>query len=196
METTGQKIGRTILLVVGLVALGIVLVVALRVREFLAQHAALNVIYFASFFVALPAWALVILAPRGKMTRNMMRSGVVLIILAVLYAFVLIGALISQIGQGAFDVSTTERLAILLSSPAAALVFWLHVMTVDLAAAFWIIGESDRIEIGNGVLRFLLIITLFVAPIGIFFFVLWRRLRDVARQFGVAGSGNRNLTAR
>ena len=189
MENTGQKIARSILIVLALVIIGVVLVIALRIREFLAQHSTLNVLYFVTFFVAIPAWALILYAPRGTLTRNMMRGGLALVILGTLYSFVLIGTLVSQIGQGPFDLSTTERLAALFSTPASALIVWLHMMTVDLAAALWIIGEADKIEMGGITLRFILLLTLVFAPIGIFFFVLWRRLRELARQFGVAGSG-------
>jgi len=148
----------------------------------------LNILYFLTYIILVPTWGLLIVAPRGNLTQTLIRSNVSIILFGGMYFFVLVGALVSQIGQGPFSIDSTERLGVLMSSPAAGLVVWLHFMVVDLAAAIWITEEAEKTEMSGVLLRGLLVLTLFLAPLGVMVFVLWRSLRTAARRAGLVSS--------
>src|SRR5206468_1911190 len=97
------------------------------------------------------------------------------LVLGVLYIFTLVGAIVAAIdsasrGGPGMDFSSTSSLARLFSLPAAALVVWLHMITMDLLGGHWIYNEAQRLGVPTLLTSIILIIAFVFAPLGIFVF--------------------------
>lgn len=149
----------------------------------------LDFLYFASFVISLPIWLALILAPRGALSQRLMRSQAGLLVIGALYLFVLVGAAVSSIGQATLNLTSPAALGAFLSSPATALVIWLHIWVADLAAAYYILIEADKLGMSTALLRVIMLLTLLLAPFGVFFFAMWRVLTQAGREAGVAAPG-------
>lgn len=147
----------------------------------------LNALYVLSTVVAIPFWLAMFFAPRAKTTERLLNSMAAFVILGGVYLFTLVGGLLGTVGQGGgMNFSSVEALAQSLSTPAFALVCWVHLLAVDLAAAYWIYHDGLRQGIGLTALRGLLVLTLLLAPAGLFAYAIWRLSRNPARRAAAA----------
>lgn len=117
----------------------------------------------------LPIWATWIVAPRSRLAVRLAASGVFLILLCVLYAGLLAGALSG--GSGGFDF---EGLRAGLATPQGFLAGWTHWLAFDLFVGGWIVRESGRIAVEP---RPFLVLTLLAGPLGLGGFLVRRALR-------------------
>ncbi len=137
----------------------------------------LNLLYALSLLVPLPFWALMILFPRQRLAQQAMESYLGVLILGGMYVLTLFGALLSSIGRLSIDFGSAEGLAAIFGDPAMALVVWLHMVALDLAAGYWIYTDGLR---RNKSTRLILVLTLFAAPLGLFIYFLSRLLERAA----------------
>lgn len=138
----------------------------------------LNLLYTLSLLIPLPFWALMILFPRQRLAQQAMESYLGVLILGGMYVLTLFGALLSSLGRLSIDFSSAEGLAAIFGDPAMALVVWLHVVALDLAAGYWIYSDGLR---RNKATRLILVLTLFAAPLGLFIYFLSRLLERAAQ---------------
>ncbi|MBO9310090.1 MAG: DUF4281 domain-containing protein [Chloroflexi bacterium] len=138
----------------------------------------LNLLYALSLLVPLPFWALMILFPRQRLAQQAMESHLGVLILGGMYVLTLFGALVSGIGRISIDFSSPQGLAAVFSDPAMALVVWLHMIALDLAAGYWIYSDGLR---RNKPARLILVLTLFAAPLGLFIYFMNRLLERAAQ---------------
>jgi hypothetical protein len=107
-----------------------------------------------------------------------MESHLGVLILGGMYVLTLFGALVSGIGRISIDFSSPQGLAAVFSDPAMALVVWLHMIALDLAAGYWIYSDGLR---RNKPARLILVLTLFAAPLGLFIYFMNRLLERAAQ---------------
>lgn len=138
----------------------------------------LNLLYTLSLLIPLPFWALMILFPRQRLAQQAMESYLGVLILGGMYVLTLFGALLSSLGRLSIDFSSAEGLAAIFGDPAMALVVWLHMVALDLAAGYWIYSDGLR---RNKATRLILVLTLFAAPLGLFIYFLSRLLERAAQ---------------
>lgn len=143
----------------------------------------LNFLLLLSFIVPFPFWFLLIVFPRRQFTRNMFSSAwghVGFIILGAMYLFLLVGAIIAGISAGTglnlSGFTTANGLAAMFATPAAALVAWIHLVAMDLAGAFYIYSQADKLKMPNWALSLNLLATLVLGPLGMFIFAMGRLL--------------------
>lgn len=151
----------------------------------------LDLLYTLSLIVPLPFWALMILFPRQRLAQQAMESYLGVLILGGMYVLTLFGALLSGIGRVPFDFGSPTGLAAMFADPAMALVVWLHMVALDLAAGYWIYTDGLR---RNKSTRLILVLTLFAAPLGLFVYFM-SRLFERAAGAALRQSGESSLIA-
>jgi hypothetical protein len=113
-------------------------------------------------FAILPAWLLLVFAPRWRGTRALVHSVVAPAALALLYAAALYLMYTSGPVSGGFE--GTQRA---LSSPWGLLAFWSHAVTLDLFVGAWQVRDARRHNVPHWAVAPSLILTLFYGPLGL-----------------------------
>lgn len=125
----------------------------------------------------LPAWALLLLAPRWRWTQRLVHGVVMPVALATAYLVLLLSA---ELPEGAGGGSLDEVMR-LFASPQLALVCWIHYLVFDLFVGAWIARDAARRGIPHLALVPCLLLTLMVGPAGLLLYLVLRlALRQVA----------------
>lgn len=133
----------------------------------------MGAIFRVSNLLFLPFWALMILFPRRHWATRIMRSPLVNIAPAALYA-VLVLPRLSTIWP-AVSRPTLASVATLLGSPAGATIAWVHFLAFDLFVGRWIYLESNERQISVWLIAPVLFLTLMLGPFG---FLLYLAVRS------------------
>jgi predicted DNA repair protein MutK len=142
----------------------------------------LDLLFVLVNLIPLPFWFLMIFLPRRQFTRRLMDNYLVFLVLGALYVFTMVGAIVSWVDLGArgsgasINFTTTGGLAAAFNTPAAALVVWVHLVTMDLIGGHWMYHESQRLNLSQIFTSISLLLTFALGPLGIFTFILWRTL--------------------
>jgi hypothetical protein len=135
----------------------------------------METVFRLSSFLTLPFWALMILLPRWRWTERVMRSPLVSLAPAALYAtlvFPHLGVIFPAVVR-----PTLAGIMALLGSPAGATIAWVHFLAFDLFVGRWIYLDSHEREISAWFMAPLLFLTLMLGPAG---FLLYLAVRSVA----------------
>jgi hypothetical protein len=125
--------------------------------------------------VALLGWALLVLAPRGQVTRRLVLSGALPLLLAGTYAL-LIGRhyLGLRAAEGGFN--SLAEVAALFRNPWALLAGWVHYLCFDLSIGIWESLDARRRGVPHLLLVPCLLLTFLLGPVGLLLYALLRRL--------------------
>lgn len=118
----------------------------------------------------LPAWALLVLAPRWRWTQRLVHTAVIPVGLATAYLVLLLS---TDIPDGAGGGSLDEVLR-MFASPALALVCWIHYIVFDLFVGAWIARDAARRGITHLLVAPCLVLTLLVGPAGLLLYLVVR----------------------
>ncbi|QIX60508.1 DUF4281 domain-containing protein [Hymenobacter sp. BT18] len=122
----------------------------------------------------LPAWLLLLLAPQWAVTRRLVRSGLWPLLLAALYAALLIGHYLgAQATEGSF--STLGGVAALFQDPWALTAGWVHYLCFDLCVGIWEVQDAEQRQLPWYVRVPCLLLTFLVGPIGFLLYAILRR---------------------
>jgi hypothetical protein len=124
----------------------------------------------------LPAWLLLIVAPRWRWTRRIAQSAVLPALVALLYA-VLLGT--SSFAEGASGSSLSGAMLIMAGSRWGAVVCWTHFVLFDFFVGAWIARDAEKEAIHHLAVVPCLILTLFIGPVGL---LLYLALRAILRK--------------
>jgi hypothetical protein len=128
-------------------------------------------------FGVLPAWALLILAPRWRWTQRLVHSAVLPVALSTAYLVLLLSADLPA-GAGGGSLDAVLRM---FASPELALVCWIHYLAFDLFVGAWIVRDAARHGIAHLAVIPCLLLTLMVGPAGLLLYLVLRlALRRVA----------------
>ncbi len=142
----------------------------------------LDLLFVLVNLIPLPFWFLMIVLPKREITRRAASSYMVFIVLGALYIVTLVGAIVAGINIAtqpnapAINFTTTTGLAAALANPAAVLVVWLHMITMDLIGGHWMYHEAQRLNAPTLFTSVALLLTYVLGPLGLFVCVLWRSL--------------------
>ena len=146
-------------------------------------------IFSVTNMIALIAWLLLILGPRGKTSGAMiLYLGVGLLCLAYTVIFgLLVGGVVDPVrvagaaGQGSF--TSIEGIRALFRSDGGIVIGWTHYLAFDLFVGQWIAKDADNKGFARWVQLPVLFITLMAGPIGllVWLIVRERRARRAAR---------------
>lgn len=147
----------------------------------------LDLLFALSFLVPLPFWFILIVFPRREFTRRWFGTSwfhLGFVALGAMYLFVLVGAVTALIGEGKFNLAaftSLPGLTALFTSPGMVLVMWLHVVTMDLAGAFYVYHATQDMALSGIVTSMMLILVLLLGPLGMLVFALYRILWGMRR---------------
>ena len=123
--------------------------------------------------LVLPGWLLLIVAPRWRLTRWVVGSGALPLLLAGFYAACIgwhyLGA---SAGQGGFG--SLAEVAALFQDPWALLAGWVHYLCFDLAVGAWASRDARRRGVPHWLLIPALLLTFLFGPVG---FLLYHAIR-------------------
>ena len=122
-----------------------------------------------------PAWGLLILAPRSRATRSYVHSGFLPLLMALIYSgFLIAGVFFGQGADGA-GMSNLGAVKALFSHPVGILTGWVHFIIFDLFVGAWIGRDSLEKNMPHWVTVISLIFTLMFGPIGLAIYLLSRK---------------------
>jgi len=126
--------------------------------------------------VALLGWLLLLVAPRWHLTRRVVLSGALPLVLAASYVL-LIGShyLGAHGGEGGFG--SLAEVAALFQDPWALLAGWVHYLCFDLAVGTWEMRDAHRRGLPHWLLVPALVLTFLFGPLGLLLYAGLRRLR-------------------
>jgi len=141
----------------------------------------MDTVFRFSNLLVLPLWALMILLPRWRWTERILRSPLVSLAPAALYATLAL----PRLGEiwPAVARPTLTGVASLLGSPAGATIAWVHFLAFDLFVGRWIYLDSRERQLSPWMMAPLLCLTLMLGPAGL---LLYLAVRGVARVAPVA----------
>jgi Domain of unknown function (DUF4281) len=125
--------------------------------------------------LVLPQWLLMIVAPRWGVTQWLVRSYLIPVLLACLYAYFIFSG-----GPLDFnDFSTLEGVKRLFSKggDGAVLAGWIHYLAFDLVAGSFVLKDSQEKNIGHGWIVLPLFFCFMLGPIGLLLYWLIRTVQ-------------------
>ena len=121
----------------------------------------------------LPAWVLLVVAPRSPWTRWVVHSPLVPLALAGVYIWAMLG---DQTGAPGGSFFTLGGVMNLFTSPWIALAGWLHYLVFDLFIGAWEQRDAQRRGIPHVLVAPCLVVTLLFGPVGLALYLLLRML--------------------
>lgn len=138
----------------------------------------MDAVFRLSNLLVLPLWALMILLPRWRWTERIIRSLLVSVAPAALYAtlvFPRLGEIWPAVAR-----PTLAGVAALLGSPAGATIAWVHFLAFDLFVGRWIYLDSRERQVSAWFTVPLLFLTLMLGPAGFLLYLAARSVLPVA----------------
>jgi hypothetical protein len=154
-------------------------------------EANVTLLFSLSNLLVLPFWALMVLLPRWRWTKRIMRSAFVSAAPALLYAALVLprlGAIWPAIAR-----PTLPGIATLLGSSEGATIAWVHFLAFDLFVGRWIYLDSQERRLSPLLTAPVLFLTLMLGPLG---FLIYLLLRAVASSREADKSGTQISAAR
>ncbi|MCB2377514.1 DUF4281 domain-containing protein [Hymenobacter sp. BT635] len=124
--------------------------------------------------LVLPGWLLLIFAPRWRVTRWVVGSGALPLLLAVFYA-ACIGWHYFVTGNARGGFGSLAEVAALFQDPWALLAGWVHYLCFDLAVGAWVSRDAQRRGVPHALLVPVLLFTFLLGPVGFLLYHLLRR---------------------
>jgi len=123
----------------------------------------------------MPAWALLILAPKWSVTETLVHSMLYPLLLGAVYIG---GMVLAYMGQGAEGGSftTIEGVRTLFSTDVGMIIGWTHYLVFDLFVGAWEARDAQRRGVNHWILVPCLILTFMLGPIGLFLYLILRKL--------------------
>ena len=153
----------------------------------------MGVIFALSSLLVMPFWLLMICLPRWGLTARVVRSPLVAVPAATLYAALILPRAVAVVPA----VARPEllQLAALLGSPDGATIAWAHFLAFDLFVGHWIYLDGREQGITAWLISPLLVLTLLLGPLGLLAYLVVRALprRTLAAVASRALATNRPL---
>jgi len=129
----------------------------------------LNTVFLVSFITAAPFWGMMIFLPEWKWTRRIIRSPLIFLPSALLYAvFALPNVIEAYRVLGSLSLTST---AALFGTELFTLIIWLHFITVDLVAGRWAYLDGQEHDIPTIPMGICLLLIVMFAPLGILIYL-------------------------
>lgn len=125
--------------------------------------------------LVMPAWILLILAPKWSVTKTLVHSMLYPLILGAVY---IVGMVLAYTGYGAEGGSFTsiEGVRTLFSSDVGILIGWAHFLVFDLFVGAWEARDARRRGFSHWLLIPCLFFTFMLGPIGLLLYLVLRKL--------------------
>ena len=121
--------------------------------------------------LVLPQWLLMIFLPKWHITKWLVRSRLIPVLLAVIYGFYIIPQLSPGLMQ---SFGTLEGVKSLFTKDQAVLAGWIHYLAFDLFIGGWMFQNSQGRHVPHYMLIPAFILTFMLGPLGLLFYVIVR----------------------
>lgn len=126
-------------------------------------------VFTIATYGVLPAWLLLLVAPRWSVTQGLLDSNALPLALGTVYALCLLAA------PSAFLEAGLAGFMKGFHSPWLAVAMWLHFLTFDLFVGVWLVRDARRRGTAGWVAPLCLVATLFFGPVGLGTYLVLRR---------------------
>jgi hypothetical protein len=133
-------------------------------------------VFLVCNFAVLPAWALLIVQPDGLWTRRLVHSGLIPLILALVYVWAFASNPEAPVDAGFMSLEGVMRF---FTSPWLVLAGWVHYLAFDLFVGAWLTRDASRNGIRHVLVVPCLIATLLAGPIGLGSYLVLRQVLRV-----------------
>jgi len=142
----------------------------------------METVFTLSNLFVLPFWLLMIFLPHWSWTQRIMRTLWPVVVLAVVYALLLV----TQIGAGGGSLlnPTLDGIAGLLGTPAGATVAWVHFLAFDLFVGRWVYLDSREWGMSAWLASPALFFVFLAGPLGLLLYLILRGLLQRRRGQG------------
>jgi hypothetical protein len=123
----------------------------------------------------LPGWVLLCVAPRAKVTRVLVHSGLYPLALAVAYTFLLFGDQPGPQGAHFFSLAGVTNI---FTTPRTILACWVHYLVFDLFVGAWEVRDAGRRGIAHWRCIPSVLLTLMFGPLGLASWLVVRALHE------------------
>ncbi|WP_409432954.1 ABA4-like family protein [Litorimonas sp. RW-G-Af-16] len=124
----------------------------------------------------LPAWALLILAPRWSGTRALVHSMLYPLMLGLLYAVCLGLAVFGGMGAEGGGFNSIAQVRALFASDIGIITGWAHYLVFDLFVGAWEARDAKRRGFSHWLLIPCLLLTFMAGPFGLLLYVVLRKV--------------------
>ena len=136
------------------------------------EYLTLENIFLLSNWGVIPFWLLLLFSPNSTLTRFLVHSVIIPLILGIAYIFVVYQIYLNDNFLDGFGLYLgIENLYAIFSDENFLLIFWLHFLSISLFVGAWIARDSVSYSIPRFLTALSLILTYFTGPLGIF--VYW-----------------------
>lgn len=122
--------------------------------------------------VILPVWLLLIFMPRHEITRWLTDNYIIQMILALMYAFLILGF----IGEGNGGFSSLQEIRKGFESDAILLAGWIHYIVFDSFVGTWIVRDAEKNNIPHIRVIVPLVFTMLLGPVGLLLYLAYKRV--------------------
>ena len=135
-----------------------------------------NIFYISNIGV-IPFWLLLIFAPGSLISKILVKSVVIPILLSTAYIFITYQIFV---GENLFEIFEIylglEELYAVFSNEAFLLIFWLHFLSINLFVGNWIASDSQIYSVPRLFSAISLLMTYFTGPLGLVLYWFVRTL--------------------
>ena len=132
-------------------------------------------LYYISNFGVIPCWLLLIFLPRHLITKFIVKSVIIPLLLSTAYIFVAYQIYITENFFEIFNLYLgLEELYSLYSNEGFLLIFWLHFIVINLFSGNWITNDAQNFLVSRPLVIISLITTYFTGPLGLVLYWLIR----------------------
>ena len=123
--------------------------------------------------LVMPAWALLIFLPRAKITRSVVHTLLYPVLIGVIYAASLIGALFFGFSDpdAGFTFSGVQAL---FDHPNGVITGWSHYLVFDLFVGAWIARDAQRLQIAHWQTLPCILGSYIFGPVGLLLYAILR----------------------
>lgn len=121
-----------------------------------------------------PAWLLLVFAPKWPVTRALVHSGLYPLIYGALYVFFLATALLFGAHSPDAGFSTLAGVMALFDQPNGVLTGWTHYLVFDLFIGAWIARDAARRGLSHFLIAPCLFFSFLLGPVGLLLYVVLR----------------------
>ena len=123
----------------------------------------------------MPAWLLLIFAPKWHVTEKIVHSMLYPLLLGAIYALCMVFAYMGHGAQGG-SFTSIEGVRTLFSSDVGMVIGWAHYLVFDLFVGAWEARDARRRGFSHWLLIPCLLLTFMLGPIGLFLYLILRKL--------------------
>lgn len=124
----------------------------------------------------LPAWVLLIFAPRSGLTRDIVHSALYPLILGGFYLVCLSLSLLAGLSDPDTGFTSIEGVSALFDHPNGVLIGWAHYLVFDLFVGAWIGRDAAKRGVTHWFAAPAMLLSFIFGPVGLFVYLIGRAL--------------------